>query len=146
MAQAPPPAAPTQRPDWANGLPLELWQRCFAKEDERAAFGACRRLARAVLLNSLQQEKPARVRVAVDRTEAFGPTARVLQALAGDAVPPQSSKGLTLVLFSSINGSPGRCLDALRASEVVMTCITRLEMEVSTITWMVLDLRYVYGR
>ncbi len=85
---APPPA----QPDWLT-LPLELLQRCLSHlEDERAAFSSCRRFGRAVLLNSLQQERPARVRWDVDRAEPFEPSARLVQALVGD----QDSKGLAL--------------------------------------------------
>ncbi len=120
---------PTQRPDWANGLPLELLQRCLgplAKQDERAALGACEPLARAVLINSLARKRPARLRLDVDRAEAFSPSAKLAQKLVGK----QRGKGLTLLLFSTHSGSPERCLAELRASGVALTCITRLEMQV----------------
>ncbi len=123
-AQAPP--APPAQPDWLT-LPLELLQRCLGHlEDERAAFSACKQFTRAVLLNSLQQEQPARLRWDVGREEPVEPSARLVQALLGE----QGSKGVALVLFSTHRGSPARCMAELRASGAALTCITRLEMQV----------------
>ncbi len=123
-AQAPP--APPAQPDWLT-LPLELLQRCLGHlADKRAALSSCRRLARVVLLNSLQQERPARLHWDVDRAEPL-PSARLVQALVGE----QANKGLTLVLYSDDDDeytSPAHCLAELRASRAVLTCITRLEM------------------
>ncbi len=115
-------------------MPLELLLRCFSHlEDKRAALSSCRRLARAVLLNSLQQEQPACLRWDVDRAEPFAPSARLVQALVGE----QANKGLTLVFFSDDEydyRSPALCLDELRASGAALPCITRLEMQVCTRT------------
>ncbi len=125
--QAPPPAAAASS---IQALPLELLQRCVAllpPEDKRAGFEACDRLARAVLLNSLQQEEtPGRLVLFVDREEPFTPSATLLQQLVG----PQDSKGATLVLYSDSGGNPERCLAELQASGVVLTCATRLELQV----------------
>ncbi len=94
--------------------------------DRAAAFATCRRFARAVLLNSLEQERPARLRWDVDRAEHFAPSARLVQALVGD----QANKGLTLVLLSHEEGIAERCLAELRASGVAVPCVSRLEMQV----------------
>ncbi len=118
-----------QKPDWAT-LPVNLLAKCashLADEQERfAAFFACKRLARVVLLSSLQQEQPAGLLLDVDREEPFGPSAKLAQELAGE----QDSKGLTLLLFSRRNGSPARCLAELGACGALLTCVTRLEMQV----------------
>ncbi len=124
-AQAP-PAPPPAQPDWLT-LPHELLQRCLSHlADKRAAFSSCRRFARAVLLSSLQQERPALLDWDVDRAEPFAPSARLVQALVGE----QASKGVTLELYSEEEGSPEQCLAELAASGVALACVTRLEMQV----------------
>ncbi len=135
--QAAAPTAPTHQPiDWADGLPLELWQRCLGQlsraEQQRAPFKTSRRLARAVLLSaSLQREARAGLRLDVERAGGcFASSAKALQALAGGPCSDDSN-GLTLRLYSASGaGNPSRCWSLLLQGATVLTCVTRLELQV----------------
>ncbi len=126
--EAPAAAAP---PSSIQALPIELLQRCLAllpPAGKLAAFRTCKQFARAVLLATLHQEKLARLRWREDRAEPFSPSAKLLQQLVG----PQDSKGVALVLHNGWNPQaiPVRCLAELRAAGVILTCVTRLKLQV----------------
>ncbi len=126
-------AGPAPAPvDWVSAL-VELIDRLMPRLDDKlAAFRTSKRLARAVLINSLQREQPARLRLALDRKDPCGLVVQLAQELVGDAAQGQHGTiGLTLVLFNSASspGSLARRLSELRACGVALTCITRLEMQ-----------------
>ncbi len=129
--QHPPPSPSPPPPSAANltALPLELLQKCLdflaEREHRRAAFRACKRFAKALLLSKPRSMDRWDLRgLRLNLAEAhrdFARSARLLHELVG------AEEQHIVLMLSSYDVDQWSCL---AESGAVLTCVTTLALEV----------------